>query len=99
MTLTLLKSKSDEVVATLVPRLFEELGPLWSRKPVIEQYRDVLRGDHDMRQLIGEIPTFLLRDNMAGQAIDKPWLDLARRSLAITAAEKVSQCYRTFSGA
>lgn len=79
-------------VARLVPRLFDELGPLWHRKPVREQYRDVIAGDRDMRGLVGDIPSFLLREQRAGQMVDKPWLDMARRSLAITAAEKVSDC-------
>jgi hypothetical protein len=73
-----------------VPRLFDELGPLWNRKPVREQYRDVIRGDRDMRHLVGDIPSFLLREDIAERMmVDKPWLDMARRSLAITAAEKV----------
>ncbi|CZR59837.1 uncharacterized protein PAC_09731 [Phialocephala subalpina] len=76
-------------IAKLVPRLFDELGPLWSRKPVREQYQDVIKGDRDMRSLVGDIPSFLLREDIADQMIDKPWLDIARRSLAITAAEKL----------
>lgn len=73
-----------------MPRLFDELGPIWNRKPVREQYQDVIRGDRDMRHLVGDIPSFLLRADLAEQMVDKPWLDIARRSLAITAAEKVS---------
>jgi hypothetical protein len=92
----LTKSLTDtETVATLVPRLFDELGPLWNRKPLREQYRDVIRGDRDMRHFVDEIPSFLLREDTTEQVLKKPWLDIARRSLAITAAEKVS--YRPFS--
>ncbi|PCG94503.1 Hypothetical protein PENO1_078030 [Penicillium occitanis (nom. inval.)] len=83
-------------IAKLIPRRFDKLGPLWSRKPLIEQYRDVLLGDHDMRQVLGEIPTFLRRGDMTERTIDKPWLDLARRSLAITAAEKIILIHRPF---
>lgn len=73
-----------------MPRLFDELGPIWNRKSVREQYQDVIKGDRDMRHLVGDIPAFLLRAGPAEQMVDKPWLDIARRSLAITAAEKVS---------
>lgn len=84
------------LIADLVPKLFTELGPLWSRKPVREQYRDVLKGDQDMRQLIGDIPSFLLREDVSDNRIDQPWLDIARRSLAITAAEKIILIHRPF---
>ena len=62
-------------MATLVPRLFDELGPLWSRKPLREQYQDVIRGDREMRRLVGEIPSFLLREDTNNQILKKPWLD------------------------
>lgn len=74
----------------MVPRLFTEAGPVWSRKPVREQYRDVIRNDQVFRQLIGDLPPFLLREDTAMYMVDKPWIEIARRSLAITAAEKVN---------
>ncbi|RFU29523.1 hypothetical protein B7463_g6816, partial [Scytalidium lignicola] len=83
-------------MATLVPRLFDELGPLWSRKPLREQYQDVINGDREMRCLVGDIPSFLLREDTTEQSLKKPWLDIARRSLAITAAEKIILIHRPF---
>jgi hypothetical protein len=64
------------------------LGPLQSRKPLHEQYGHIIKIDQQMRQLVSRIPPFLLRDN-AKEAETRPWLDVARRSLAITAADKV----------
>lgn len=81
------------IVAQLVPRLFEELGPRWNRKPIREKYRDVIQGDRDIRHLVGDIPAFLLRGEPNERMIDKPWLNVSRRSLAIITAEKVSLLY------
>ncbi|RDW75731.1 hypothetical protein BP5796_06552 [Coleophoma crateriformis] len=82
-------------LASLMPELLDGLGPLKDRKPLQEQYRHVLESDRQMRQLVGQIPSFLLRAKPDEQAW-KPWLGLARQSLAITAADKIIMIHRPF---
>lgn len=67
----------------------EGLGPVTARKPLQQQYEHVLRMDQKMRDLVRQIPSFLLRED-AALSSQVPWLSIARRSLAITAADKVS---------
>ncbi|GME38743.1 hypothetical protein GTA08_BOTSDO10511 [Neofusicoccum parvum] len=78
-----------------MPSLLDKLGPIRWREPTLEQYRTVIDFDHSMRQLVSNIPTFLLRDE--GQGTPSPlWLSIARRSLAITAADKIIMIHRPF---
>ncbi|KZF26689.1 hypothetical protein L228DRAFT_279860 [Xylona heveae TC161] len=81
-------------VAALMPELADGLAALRG-KNLQEQYEHVIRLDHRMRKLVGEIPPFLLREN-PGDGMWTPWLDIARRSLAITAAEKIIMIHRPF---
>lgn len=71
-----------------MPELVDGFGPLKQRKTIEEQYEHVLRIDTRMREMARQIPTFLLRE-VTNEHLDKPWLSIARRSLAITAADKV----------
>lgn len=75
-------------VALLMPELAEGLGPVSKRNPIQQQYNHVLRMDHKMRDTVRQIPAFLLREG-ATEQFNAPWLSIARRSLAITAADKV----------
>lgn len=82
-------------MARLMPSLLDKLGPIRYREPTLEQYRTIIDFDHSMRQLVSNIPTFLLRDE--GQDTSSlPWLSIARRSLAITAADKIIMIHRPF---
>lgn len=76
-------------VAQLMPELAEGLGPMGKRRPIHEQYEHVLRMDQKMREVVHQIPAFMLRED-AAEYSEIPWLGIARRSLAITAADKVS---------
>ncbi|EXJ84212.1 hypothetical protein A1O3_04879 [Capronia epimyces CBS 606.96] len=82
-------------IARLMPELADGLGPLTNRKPVHEQYKHVLHMDQKMRQLVHNIPTFLLRKDQEQEGW-LPWLGIARQSLAITAAEKIIMIHRPF---
>lgn len=72
-----------------MPELAESLGAVRKRESLSEQYAHVLRIDQKMREIVLQIPPTLLREDAPGQH-HTPWLGIARRSLAITAADKVS---------
>ncbi|KAJ5782868.1 hypothetical protein N7457_004642 [Penicillium paradoxum] len=82
-------------LAELMPGLIDGFGPMKARKPTREQYQHILHVDQRMRGIVKNIPPFLLRaDKIKEQQI--PWLAIARRSLAITAAEKIIMIHRPF---
>ncbi|KAJ5558640.1 transcriptional regulator family: Fungal Specific TF [Penicillium sp. DV-2018c] len=82
-------------LAYLMPGLVDGLGPMKARKPMREQYEHILQIDQKMRGVVKKIPHFLLRpDRYKEEHI--PWLAIARRSLAITAAEKIIMIHRPF---
>ncbi|KIW15467.1 hypothetical protein PV08_05513 [Exophiala spinifera] len=82
-------------IAKLMPDFVDGLGPLNARKPLAEQYQHVLRMDQRMRNVVQTIPGFLLRHDVQKEAL-VGWLGIARRSLAITAAEKIIMIHRPF---
>lgn len=82
-------------LAALMPGLADGLGPMNKRKPRREQYEHILQVDQKMRAIVNSIPPFLLRPDRAKEA-QIPWLRIARRSLAITAAEKIIMIHRPF---
>ena len=71
-----------------MPGLIDELGPSRARGSLHEQYQHIINVDQKMRQLVSRIPPFLLRET-SKESEWVPWLEIARRSLAITAADKV----------
>lgn len=82
-------------MAALMPDLHDGLGPLRQRKPLREQYEHILRIDARMRAAVRGFPIFLLRQDMEHEE-RLTWLGTARRSLAITAAEKIIMIHRPF---
>jgi hypothetical protein len=82
-------------LAELMPGLVDGLGPMKSRKPLRQQYEHILHIDQKMRGIVKNIPPFFLRGDKAKEA-QIPWLAIARRSLAITAAEKIIMIHRPF---
>ncbi|PTU25114.1 hypothetical protein P175DRAFT_0426655, partial [Aspergillus ochraceoroseus IBT 24754] len=82
-------------IAVLMPSLVDGLGSMSQPKPLREQYAHVLRLDRQLRSAVKEIPPFLLRPDRDQEA-RFPWLGIARRSLAITAAEKIIMIHRPF---
>ncbi|KAJ5952339.1 uncharacterized protein N7479_010752 [Penicillium vulpinum] len=82
-------------LAELMPGLVDGLGPMKSRKPMRQQYEHILHIDQRMRAVVKNIPPFLLRADKIKEA-QIPWLAIARRSLAITAAEKIIMIHRPF---
>lgn len=82
-------------LAALMPDLCDGLGPMNKRKSPREQYERILQVDQKMRTIVQNIPPFLLRPDKSKEA-QIPWLRIARRSLAITAAEKIIMVHRPF---
>jgi hypothetical protein len=80
--------------AALIPPLLDGLGPMRARKTPLEIYEHILATDREMRSNVAKIPEFLLRDTSSGTENDLPWLPLARRTLAISAAEKIIMIHR-----
>ncbi len=84
--------------AVLMTPVLDGLGPLASRKPLPAIYEHILKCDRNMRLLIQQVPPFLLRD--AGPPRTPPgspapaWLHTARRTLAISAADKIIMIHR-----
>ncbi|KAJ5175444.1 uncharacterized protein N7482_001321 [Penicillium canariense] len=82
-------------LAALMPGLVDGLGPMNKRKSRREQYEHILQVDQKMRAVVKGIPSFLLRPDKAKES-KIPWLSIVRRSLAITAAEKIIMIHRPF---
>ena len=80
--------------AALIPPLLDGLGPMRSRKGIAAIYEHVLSCDKEMRSVVQKIPEFLLREPTTGNTPTLPWIPLARRTLAISAAEKVIMIHR-----
>ncbi|PYH95626.1 hypothetical protein BO71DRAFT_284648, partial [Aspergillus ellipticus CBS 707.79] len=82
-------------IAVLMPSLADGLGPMSQPRSRREQYEHILSVDSRMRSVVKEIPSFLLGPDPEKEA-EIPWLGIARRSLAITAAEKIIMIHRPF---
>jgi hypothetical protein len=82
-------------LAELMPGLVDGFGPMKARKPTRQQYEHILHIDQKMRTVVKSIPSFLLRPDK-GKEKQILWLGIARRSLAITAAEKIIMIHRPF---
>ncbi|KAG7101679.1 Lactose regulatory protein LAC9 like [Verticillium longisporum] len=83
--------------ALLVAPALDGLGPLGSRKHSKEIYEHISRCDADMRRNIHSLPTCLLREDhrdSQGPVISLPWLPTARRTMAISAADKIINIHR-----
>ncbi len=75
-----------------MPTLLDRVGSAGSRRPASNIYGHVLRSDREMRNLMRRIPAFLVRDNT--HLSQHPWLPAARRTLAISAANKIIMIHR-----
>ncbi|KAL2834798.1 hypothetical protein BJY01DRAFT_238977 [Aspergillus pseudoustus] len=82
-------------LAELMPSLLDGLGLMKRRNSLREQYDHILKVDQRMRSIVRDMPSFLLRQDKAKET-QIPWLGIARRSLAISAAEKIIMIHRPF---
>lgn len=82
-------------MAVFMPEMRDGLGSDKDPKPLQEQYKHILSIDRRMRETVKTFPPYFLRQD-SGQESLLPWLGVARRSLAITAAEKIIMIHRPF---
>ncbi|ETS77214.1 hypothetical protein PFICI_11088 [Pestalotiopsis fici W106-1] len=82
-------------MASLMPEMLDGLGPAKNARPLQEQYMHILSIDRRMRETVKTFPSFFLRQD-SEKEIHFPWLGVARKSLAITAAEKIIMIHRPF---
>jgi hypothetical protein len=73
-------------VAQLMPTLLEQMNAAGDDNA---KYEAVLDADRRMRQLVGTLPAAVLRAQDATEESNTPWLFTARRTFAISAADKV----------
>ncbi|KAH8651225.1 hypothetical protein BX600DRAFT_441662 [Xylariales sp. PMI_506] len=82
-------------MAALMPDLLKGFGSTKSHKSTLDQYKHVLDMDRRMRDTVKLLPSCFLRRDVEDE-IRIPWLSIARRSLAITSAEKIIMIHRPF---
>lgn len=70
-----------------IPKLLDGIS---KSDNVASRYEHVISIDRQMRKVVTKIPSAILRDHGASGK-GPEWLTLARRTLAITAADKVSE--------
>lgn len=77
-----------------MPELLDSLAAVRAQPLTVhEKYDLVLKADQRMRQLVATIPSFLLQEQPREVLVDHPWLDVARHSLTVTAADKVRHSF------
>ncbi|KAJ9157219.1 Monooxygenase, FAD-binding [Pleurostoma richardsiae] len=82
-------------MAEMMPDLLDGLGITNNQRSVSERYKHVLSMDRRMRETVRRFPPCFLKQDPENEA-RLPWLHIARRSLAITAAEKIIMIHRPF---
>ncbi|QDS68743.1 hypothetical protein FKW77_004632 [Venturia effusa] len=75
-----------------IPKLLDGLS---KSDDVASRYEHVISIDRQMRKVVTKIPSAILRDHGA-LGTGPEWLTLARRTLAITAADKILMIHRPF---
>ena len=73
-------------IAQLMPSILEQL---YIAADDATKYQAVLEADRRMRQLVGALPGVVLRAQDPTVEPTAPWISTARRTLAISAADKV----------
>ena len=81
-------------IAQLMPGILEQM---YIAEDDVTKYQVVLEADRRMRQLMGALPGVLLRAQDPAVEPKHSWLPTARRTLAISAADKVCLAARPCS--
>lgn len=82
-------------IASLMPTMLTGLGPARSRYSLADIAKHIDSSDKAFRNVVQDLPTFLLRDiSSSDDHACASWLPVARRSLAITAADKIITIHR-----
>jgi hypothetical protein len=79
-------------IAQLMPSILEQM---YIAENDVAKYSVVLEADRRMRQLMGALPGVLLRPQDPSVEPKHTWLSTARRTLAISAADKVCLAARS----
>ena len=82
-------------IAQLMPNILEQM---YTAENDVAKYQVVLEADRQMRQLMGALPGVLLRPQDPVLEPKHLWLPTARRTLAISAADKVCIAARSCPG-
>ncbi|KAI7335288.1 hypothetical protein KC315_g3325 [Hortaea werneckii] len=80
--------------ARLMPDILE--GTYATEKDETAKYQQVILADRRMRELVATLPAVTLREQMASQEPQCSWIATARRTLAISAADKIIMIHRSF---
>lgn len=75
-------------IARLMPDILE--GTYATDRDETAKYQQVILADRCMRELVATLPAVTLRRQVASQEPQCSWIATARRTLAISAADKVS---------
>ncbi|KAI7262851.1 hypothetical protein KC345_g9324 [Hortaea werneckii] len=81
-------------IARLMPDILE--GTYATEKDETAKYQQVILADRRMRELVATLPTVTLRRQVASHEPQCPWIATARRTLAISAADKIIMIHRSF---
>lgn len=73
-------------IAQLMPSILEQM---YIAEDDFTKYQAVLEADRRMRQLMAALPGVVLRAQDPAVETRAPWIHTARRTLAISAADKV----------
>jgi hypothetical protein len=79
-------------IAQLMPGTLEQM---YIAEDDAAKYQAVLEADRRMRQLVGALPGVVLRAQDPAVESDASWIPTARRTLAISAADKVCLAARS----
>jgi hypothetical protein len=84
------------LVSLLMPQLLDLLQSA-AKSSISKQFEHVIEVDQRMRKFVSTIPQVLLRQT-SGQDFEPGWLDTARRTIALAAADKVRQPLKLVEG-
>lgn len=85
-------------IALLMPRLLDGLGSARDRPSLADTYKVVVSCEVAMREVVRELPSLFLKTPLVPPDTEgflhNPWLPAARRSLALSAADKIIMIHR-----
>ncbi|KAI7270852.1 hypothetical protein KC343_g1876 [Hortaea werneckii] len=81
-------------IARLMPDILE--GRYATDRDETAKYQQVILADRRMRELVATLPAVTLRKQGASQEPQCSWIATARRTLAISAADKIIMIHRSF---
>ncbi|RMJ03376.1 hypothetical protein CDV36_015100 [Fusarium kuroshium] len=80
-------------IASLIPATLDEMGPAKSRLTLFQAHRKILSLEAAFNDAMNKTPKFFFRDYTSNDT-SPSWLPVARRSLAISASDKIIMIHR-----